>query len=56
VPYYTWEQTLGGHTHHALMYVVKHGDAFIYVQVESNNGLSKAQEAWMASKLELLAN
>jgi len=54
VPYYTWKQELLGQTHHALMYVVKHGDSFIYVQVESNKDLSKAQQQWMATKLELL--
>jgi hypothetical protein len=54
IPYYTWEQSVLGRTHHALMYVVKHGDAFIYVQVESNKALPKTQQAWMASKLELL--
>jgi hypothetical protein len=36
------------------MYVVKHGEAFIYVQVESNTALGKTQQEWMASKLELL--
>ena len=54
IPYYTWEQNVLGQTHHALMYVVKHGDAFIYLQVESNKALTKQQQQWMASKLELL--
>ncbi|MDQ3023647.1 MAG: hypothetical protein M3R04_04560 [bacterium] len=54
VPYYTWEQSLAGRTHHALMYVIKHGAAFVYVQVESNKPLSKETQNWMASKLELL--
>lgn len=54
IPFYTWQQNVLGQTHHALMYVVKHGEAFIYVQVESNKALSKEQQQWMASKLELL--
>jgi hypothetical protein len=54
IPYYTWQQNVLGQTHHALMYVVKHGEAFIYVQVESNKELSKQQQQWMASNMELL--
>ena len=53
-PYFIWSTTKGAKTHHALMYVLIHGDAFITVQVESSRPLSKAQEAWFASKLELL--
>jgi hypothetical protein len=54
VPYYTWEQSFGGRTHYALMYVVKHGPNFIYLQVESSKPLSDKQQLWMATKLELL--
>ena len=45
----------GAVTHHALMYVVKHGGSFIYVQVESSHALSEAQVKWLTGKLELLA-
>jgi hypothetical protein len=54
IPYYTWTQNVLGRTRHALMYVVKHGDAFIYVQVESNQELSKSRKALLAAGLELL--
>jgi len=53
-PYFTWSKTAAGKTHYALMYVVVHGDYFINVQVEASRPLTKAQEQWFTTKLELL--
>jgi hypothetical protein len=53
-PYFIWSTTKGAKTHHALMYVLIHGDSFITVQVESSRPLSPAQVAWFTNKLELL--
>lgn len=54
IPYYQWSQTSGLKTAHALTYVVLHGASFIHVQVESADALSKADTAWVTTKLELL--
>ena len=54
VPYYTWSQTVGGQTAYALMYLVMHKDGFIYVQAESKQPFSTAQEKWFTTRLELL--
>jgi hypothetical protein len=53
MPYFSWSTQKAGKTHHALMYVVMHGDAFITVQVESSKPFSKPQVEWFTTKLEL---
>lgn len=54
VTYFKWSQKVGGQTAYALMYLVLHTDGFIYVQAESRQPFSAAQEKWFTSKLELL--
>ena len=53
VPYFTWQTTVGGKTHYALMYVVLHEGAFIQVQVEGTRSFSNKQIEWFTTKLEL---
>ena len=54
IPCYSWSQTIGLKTAHALTYVVLHGSSFIHVQVESSRPLAQADLIWVTSKLELL--
>ncbi len=53
VPYYKWSQKVGSQTAYALMYLVLHKDGFIYVQAESRQPFSSAQEKWFTTRLEL---
>ena len=54
VPYYKWSQKVGSQTAYALMYMLMHKDGFIYVQAESKQPFTSAQEKWFTTRLELL--
>lgn len=53
--YFMWSRTVGSRTHYALAYVVRHDTGFIHVQAESSRPISKQQERYFTSQLELLA-
>ena len=53
VPYFMWSKTVGATTHHALNYVVIHGERFVIVQVEASRPYTDAQIKWLTTKLEL---
>lgn len=54
VPFYQWSQKVGDRTGYALMYVLRHGEGFVYLQVEAKKPFSDRQVQWFTGKLELL--